>query len=757
MQFLVIVVVVSIALLALYILSRFVRIAGQALAFVCQVVSRIAIRISEALSVASGYCHQACLASLFYPSSDASVWGGLKVISRLVYFVLALFILAGESLNTLAALPALFHTPSNIHLPGVVEFASGALFIAAPGLLGAVLLECIGLIPSGAGLFPKIGTPARLALGIPSGLFLVLSVLLTGYFYLFRAAYLDDPASTQGMSLFILGGLGLVIAVVSVLALWALVIGGCGVVSALLWIVEQACRVLAAIASIIPSLADVLAVHLSQGTMSVHGEFEGHDPYKVPPLFLPASPSQESGVHLPGRASVVDADAAGDDEHDADGIGARSVENLLEEEMSNPEKNANLSFVGSVGSHVNTAVRSKIAAIGAGGAVLTSYSLDLASVREPYTIDGVTDLSPSYGLIKKALLGGDSESRVCAALLNDFAGRLVEAHLPLKAVPAPFLYFIDAPLLPCITDLLQEVKRRLPMVSQVVVTTISGNDAKRLEVQEGVAAMLKLHQEECIETVMVLDPRSSFASVYGEEIQLAFFAQTISSLLVARTHSRHNLSFPALLKKLHDSPLTAVSFASAAIAIGDVPKRWSWLPGLKGTVGSGSYSDLITQARDTIDRVLTDKDTCAFPVPVGSSSPCHVVLNVPLELRDPRFSACVSDMTLYVETSYPFAQLSVVRANGCAYSKHETGRYKVQASCLYPVSTAHLPSPASQRAKSVKITSLFTGVAAVEPVKVSGLMNAGEIEPGATAKPAKKTRPRGASARKNTRKGTQTK
>src|SRR5260370_1544141 len=186
MEILVIVVLVSLALLALYILARFVRIAGQAIAFVCQAASRIAIRISEFLNLASGYCNRACVASLAYPVSDASVWGGLKVISRLVYFALALLILAGESLNTLAALPALFHTPLNIHLPGVVDFASGALFIPAPGLLGALLLECIGLIPSGAGLFPQMSNRVRFCLGVVSGLFFVLSVLLTGYFYLFR-------------------------------------------------------------------------------------------------------------------------------------------------------------------------------------------------------------------------------------------------------------------------------------------------------------------------------------------------------------------------------------------------------------------------------------------------------------------------------------------------------------------------------------------------------------------------------------------
>ena len=746
MEFLLIVVLVSLALLLLYLVSRRVRGLGQALAFVCQAVSRIAIRVSEFLTLAGNYCHQACLSSLAYPPSDSTLWGGLKVLSRLVFFVLSVLILAGETMNTLTALPSLLHTTLRLQLPGVVEFASGALFICTPALLGAVVLEMIGLIPSGTGLFPQMGKGVRWALGLLSGLFLILSVLLTGEFYLFRAAYLNDPSSTSGMSLVILGGLGLSIAAVSVLALWALVIGSAGVVSAILWIVEQVCRIASALSSIVPSLLDVIAIHISQGTMSVHGEFRGHETYQVPPLFVASSPSQKSGSYLPARASVVDADV----------VEAQPIDSSLEEkeEMSNPEKNANLSVVGS-GSQLFYPIGQKISSIGVSPFVLTSSFLDLRFARGQNSIDGVYDLSPSHGVIKNALLRGESEQRVYETVLNDLASRLVEAHLPLKAVASPFVNFVDASLLPCVVEPLCSVHRRLPMVSQAVVTSISSKIAKREEVQEGLSAMLRLYREGCIETMFIHDPNSPFASSVGEETQLAFFAQMIASLLAAHSHSHRNLPFTTLLKELHASSfLTAFSFASSGTALGELPKRFKFLPGLSGRVGKGQYSDIIAQARFVVDRVLTDFDTCAFPVPVGNNSPCYVILNVPLALSDPRFSTCASDMALYVETTYQNARCLVVRGNGCSYTKHETEKFRVQASCLYPVSELMLLD--AQRARGAKVTPIFTSVAAIDPVKVNGLMNSAETQSIESPK-EKKPRSRGTPSRKSSRKRTQVK
>src|SRR5207244_9227098 len=119
-------------------------------------------------------------------------------------------------------------------------------------------------------------------------------------------------------------------------------IGGAGVVSLLLWIGEHACRIIAGVTSFLPSLLDVVALHLTQGSMSVYGDFLGHDPYKAPGSPFPASrqllPGQTVAAVLPQIASpVVDADVEQ----------VVPIETTITEvPMIHHDKNASLLFVG---------------------------------------------------------------------------------------------------------------------------------------------------------------------------------------------------------------------------------------------------------------------------------------------------------------------------------------------------------------------------------------------------------------------------
>src|SRR5216683_25672 len=103
MNYLVIILVVIVVLLGLYLVARKVRPLGQALAFVCTVASRILVTFAQYMKQAGDYCNKACLASLRYPPGvgDTDYWSGINVLARLVYFGLAVLILAGETVNTL--------------------------------------------------------------------------------------------------------------------------------------------------------------------------------------------------------------------------------------------------------------------------------------------------------------------------------------------------------------------------------------------------------------------------------------------------------------------------------------------------------------------------------------------------------------------------------------------------------------------------------------------------------------------------------
>src|SRR5438270_1927209 len=139
---------VVVGLIVLYLVARRVKPFGQSLGFVCAVAGRLFVTLATFMGKAAEYCKSACLASLRYPPGvrDGEYWAGVNVLSRLVYFVLAVLILAGETFNTLLVIPSLFNTTNPVHLPGIVELASAALFICCPALLGTVVFECLGLI-----------------------------------------------------------------------------------------------------------------------------------------------------------------------------------------------------------------------------------------------------------------------------------------------------------------------------------------------------------------------------------------------------------------------------------------------------------------------------------------------------------------------------------------------------------------------------------------------------------------------------------
>ncbi len=696
---------VSIAvLLVLYLVARKVKPLGHALAFVCTVASRVNVKIVEYMHKASAYCHSTCIASLHYPPGvrDGTYWEGVNVLSRLVYFVLAVLILAGETLNTLLVLPSLFHTASRMQLPAFVELASAALFICTPALFGAVILECCGLIPHGAGLFPRMGKLSRWILGMLSGMCLILAIFLTGYFYLYRAAYLLDPESTQGMSLFILGGLGLLIAAVSVLALWALVIGGAGVVSLSLWVGEKACLAIAAAASLLPELLDVIALHLSGGTIGVGGTQIDRDPHKYPSF-----PSLTSQAPLPGQtitSYLVEPVSASDAEIDeVIPIETKELENIP---MSHPDKNASFVFVGSFGSRLFPHVNQKIIDLRAQDCILSSLYLDLSITHVQTAIPGIVDLSPTQATRQAALLHSETEGHAYQTLLNSLADTLVETHLETKSSPAPLIFVLDCHALVDAVEMLETIKRRLPLHSLVVVTSLSSLDVQNKTVLAGIADMQSLHAEDLLETIIVTDPHAPFAAHYGQDTQHLFLSQTLVSLVIAHKHSHENRSFTQVLHELHSlSPFTVVSAASERVAVGSMPKRWAWVPGVAGQAGQGNLSDVLAQTRVAIARVMVEEDTRTFPAQVGTNAPCTVLSCVPIALNDSRHAACVQDNALYVASHYQYATSVTVRGNGCPYPHHIGNRFLVQAACLYPLQPASLLR--LQEGKQVQVTPLY--------------------------------------------------
>jgi hypothetical protein len=321
-------------------------------------------------------------------------------------------------------------------------------------------------------------------------------------------------------------------------------------------------------------------------------------------------------------------------------------------------------------------------------------------------IPGIVDLSPAHATRQAALLHSETEGQAYHTLLSSLADQLVEKHLDTKASPAPLIFAIDCRSLVDAVDMLETVKRRLPLHSLVVVTELSSMDAKNKIVQTGIVDMQNLYAEDFIETVIVTDPHFTFAAQYGEETQHHFLAQTLVGLIIAHKHNvLHNRSFTDVLHKLHSlSPFTAVSFASEVVAVGSMPKRWGWLPGVSGHAGTGNYGDILAQTKAAIDRVVTKEETRTFPAQMSTDATRAILACVPIALNDPRHAASVLDNALYVASRYPNALSLTVRGNGCAYPHHISGHFMAQASCLYPLAPASLLP--LQETKQVTVTPL---------------------------------------------------
>ncbi len=734
----VIILVVVAGLILLYLVARKFKPFGHSLAFVCAVAGRLLVTLSYHMENAAHYCQRACETAL-KSINDTGEWTMRDFLGLLILFGIGSLILGGESVQVTEVLPSLFQA-ATVNLPPIFELSSAALFICCTALFGEIVLECWGKV-RGVGLFHNMGRPSRWIVGSLSMLLLIFSDLVNGYFYIFRAEILAHNA-TSGMTIYILGGLGLEVSAVAPFALLAVKQGSSSVAALLLWCAEKTFQAVHAAATFIPEFLDTLALHLSAGQIGTFGRQLERDPHKYPSLFGSASANLQPGhmrvVELPEHAASIDADTDDDNVQ----IFPVLTPELMEEKMSKPD-NASIVFVGMYGSRLRPFVVRKIDELAAKDSILTSGYLDFSINHISTAISGVVDISLPHPERIASTLHGKNEGEAYQAGFNRLGDRLVETHLSTRSTPSALIFIIDCRLLVYAVDMLESIKRRLLLHSLVVVTSVSDQDAQNITVHTGVVDMQSLWAEDIIETVFVTSPRSGFASIYGEETQLNFTAQALVSLLLGSRHNLSNRSFTNVVKELHTlSPFCSMSFASEAIALGSVRKGLRFIPGVSSQPGShtGDFSDIILQARTVATRVITDADTRAFDAEVSSETSCILLFNTPIQLNDPRFNEFSRDMALWVGSNFPFASSLTVRGNGCAYPYHLGGRFLVQASCIYPLQPGSYPR--LQPAKSVKITPLYPvhPTTAIEPVQGNGRVTSGGSNETDTKKPASSSR-----------------
>src|SRR6266487_2767626 len=702
---------VIVGLVVLFHIAERNRRLGRSIAKVCAVVSSVLVSISYRVEKAALSCHRVCETAL-KSINDTGEWTMGEFLEKLEDFAVGFLVIVGEAIQVTEVLPSLFQA-AQVSLPPILELSSAALFI----LTSIMFAEVVFNAWRGVGLFRGKGKLSRWFVGLLTLLLWAFSCVVNFYFYIYRAKILAHQPTT-GMTLYIMGGLGLEVSAVAPFCYLAVKEGSPAVVALLMSFAEKTFQTVHAAATLIPDLLDTQALHLSNGEIGVYGKQIERKPHEYPELF------GKSPALLPGHTHIVELpEQAVSIDTDTDNVQVFPVLTPeLEEKMSqNPDCNAAIVLIGGYGTRMLHPTAQAIERLHATSIILSSFYLDLETtiVQTALSAD-IMDKSPTPAQRKAMLLHSDTMGQAYHTLLTSGVDNIIETHLVTKAFPAPLIFIVDCNHIVDTIDMIEAVNRRLPLHPIVVVIELSAHDVLKKDVQTGISDLQALHREDSIQTIIVSDPYSSFAAQYGQETQHHFLAQTLIALLVAHKHSSHNRSFGNILHDLHSlSPFTAVSFASETVTIGKLPKRWKFVPGVAGIAGTGSYGDILAQARVAIDRVMTEEDTRSFPAQVKSDAFCAVLSSVPVALNDSRLEMGRRDNALYCSSHYPFAISTTVSANGYPYPHQSQlgSRFMVMASCLYPLQPASLLQ--IQEGKRVKVTPLFP-VTALERINGNG-------------------------------------
>ena len=170
---------------------------------------------------------------------------------------------------------------------------------------------------------------------------------------------------------------------------------------------------------------------------------------------------------------------------------------------------------------------------------------------------------------------------------------------------------------------------------------------------------------------------------------MEFVAQTLTSLLLARRHSKLNVSCVDVLRALGRlSPF--ISFAFAADRVARIKGRGLWAL-LKQLVGKqalvGDKMNIRDQAEHITGRVLADAECRAIDQAIHLEMPAVLIYNLPLALHDKRFSFVQRELIKFLGRVYPSTKSLVARGNGIPVhpATDPLDPFYVQVSCLYPL------------------------------------------------------------------------
>jgi hypothetical protein len=593
-----------------------------------------------------------------------------NVIARVVYLVVALFVFAGDFALARLRSAAFFGVIAGKLAWLPLDTFSGLLWLCVSALWGIVLLDLIDLIPPGWRLLPveRLSKIVRLIATLLALVLFVVSALTMAYFVLWGQMQISEQvassADTAVLGFNISLAFGLLLGLASAIALWALFVGIAGVYTIFVALSYVVLRILA------------LGLGIFGHSLATAGE-EYLKPVPFPLFhYTPATAS------LPSRGAVAGflPEASGS-----------QLPDTTPEEDSMTDKVVTRIHLDNIGFRFAPPLDRAGEEVGAQRIVRLQAVADLSRPKgctmRPSS-QSISDITP-HGQINDIIQAGIPLEQAYARIMHTIVESIVDSFTNVPVSKGHIVLTTDPLLVPYLAEELQNLHRRLPFHTIILVSTLSEHVLADRRWDEAVESLRVLWEEEVILNTLVIDERSALAKRAGEETQERFLAKFLASLLVCHEHSYFNPSFGQVFERCSAaSPFTTLSFASAKVSSGKATPGQHLVNAFRSKaqakVGKGDVNDCINQTVNLFQRVCEPRSLAMIEEGVTIGDPLFFLVNEPIPLSDQRFAEYRNAIQPVMTQTNPQAKLIVVRGSGTAETKDNPGYY-IQATALRPL------------------------------------------------------------------------
>ena len=597
-----------------------------------------------------------------------------NVIARIVYLVVALFVFAGDFALARLRSAAFFGVTAGKLAWLPLDTFSGLLWLCVSALWGIVLLDLIDLIPDGWRLLPveRLSKYVRLAATLLALVLFVVSALTMAYFVLWGQMQISEQvassADTAVLGFNISLVFGLLLGLASAIALWALFVGIAGVYTILVALSYVVLRILA----------------LGLGIVG-HSLATAGDEYLTPvpfPLFH-SQHNTPATTPLPSRSAVAG--------FLPETAGAQLPDTTPEEDPIMTGKVVTRIHLDNIGFRFAPPLDRAGEEVGAQRIVRLQAVADLSRPKGCTLRPGsqsIKDITP-HGQINDIIKAGTPLEQAYSRIMHTIVESIVDSFTGAPVSNGHIVLATNLLLVPYLAEELQNLHRRLPFHSIILVSTLSAHVLHDRRWAETLESLRALWEEEVILNTLVIDERSALAKRTGEETQEKFLAKFLASLLVCHEHSYFNPSFGQVFEWCSAvSPFTTLSFASAKVSSGKATPGQHLVNALRSKeqakVGKGDLNDCINQTINLFRKIGEPRSLAMTEEGVTIGDPLAFLVNEPVPLSDQRFAGYRNAIQPVMTQTNPQAKLIVVRGSGTPETKDNPGYY-IQVSALRPL------------------------------------------------------------------------